>query len=625
MMQKKFSDYVRVAAATPKIEVANCAYNADRIIELMKRAHAEGVHLLCLPELCITGATCGDLFLQSTLINSTKAALAKIVAASQSTDMVVVVGLPLAHKGRLYNVAAVLSQGKILGYVPKTNVSKPFVKLSESCWREEDGAALSPDMIFTCESSPNFKFAVEIGTDLFMPIPPSTRYVMNGANIVVNIAATSEFVGKPDFRRSVVSAQSARLECGYVYANAGHGESTTDTVFGGHSIIAENGTILQEAQPFGNGWAVSEIDLAALAHARQIDVPTVKPEEYVKFTFPAVDILLSCETLTRRIDPLPFAKGAEEALAIQTAGLVKRLSHTNSIAVIGISGGLDSCLALLVTVRAYELLGKPVSEIIAVTMPCFGTTAHTKNNAHRLCEALGAHCREIDITASVTQHLKDINHPPDKHDIVFENAQARMRTYVLMDLANQVNGLVVGTGSLSELALGWATYNGDHMSMYAVNAGVPKTLVRHTVEHIADISDDVDLKKVLNSILATKVSPELLPAHNNGEISQVTEDLVGPYELHDFFIYHTLRFCRRPKAIFHLAQLAFGGKYTPEEILHWQRTFYRRFFSQQFKRSCMPDGPQVVEISLSPRGGFQMPSDASADAWLRELDEINWS
>ena len=625
-MQRNFDDYIRVAAATPKIEVANCDYNADRIIELMKRAQAERVHLLCLPELCITGATCGDLFLQPTLIKSAKEALFKIVEASEAmdTDMVTVVGLPLEHEGRLYNAAAVILRGYILGYVPKTNVSKPFLELPEYIVHD-DGIPYATNVLFNCIEAKNFKFAIEIGTDLLMPIPPSTRHVMKGANIIVNIAATSEFVGKQDFRRNIVTAHSARLGCGYIYANAGYGESTTDAVFAGHSIIAENGVVLQESPPFGDGWIVTEIDLAALAHARKMGLPPVKMEAYSYLPFSAPFMQAArCKTLTRKIDPLPFAKGAEEALAIQAAGLAKRIAHTNSTAVIGISGGLDSCLALLVTVRAYQLLGRPISEIVAVTLPCFGTTSHTKNNAHRLCEALGVHCREIDITASVSQHLKDINHPLDKHDIVFENAQARMRTYVLMDLANQANGLVIGTGSLSELALGWATYNGDHMSMYAVNAGVPKTLVRHMVEHIADTGDDVDLKKVLNSILATKVSPELLPAQN-GEISQITEDLVGPYVLHDFFIYHTLRFCRRPRAIFYLAQLAFDGKYSAKEILHWQKIFYRRFFSQQFKRSCLPDGPQVVEVSLSPRSGFQIPSDASGEAWLRELDEINLS
>jgi len=623
-MRNSFDHYVRVAAATPKIEVANCTYNADRIIELMQKARAQGVHLLCLPELCITGSTCGGLFLQPTLINGAKEALHKLVEVSKDMDMAVVVGLPLEDVGKLYNVAAVFSRGQILGYVPKTDISKPFVKLLSNTWHERR-FPFATDMLFYCEHAYNFAFAVEIGTDLLMPIPPSTRHARHDVNIIVNIAATSEFVNKPNFRRSMVAGQSARLGCGYIYANAGYGESTTDVVFGGHNIIAENGIILQESPPFGDGWAVSEIDITALVHDRRKKASIVKADDYFALSFSVA--CPTCEMLTRKIDPLPFIKGkecAEEALAIQAAGLAKRIEHTNSTAVIGVSGGLDSCLALLVTVRAYELLSKPVSEIIAVTMPGFGTTSHTKYNAHRLCEALGVQCREIDITASVTQHLKDIDHPLDKHDIVFENAQARMRTYVLMDLANQVNGLVVGTGSLSELALGWATYNGDHMSMYAVNAGVPKTLVRHIVDHIADTSDDVDLKKVLNSILATKVSPELLPAQH-GEISQVTEDLVGPYELHDFFIYHTLRFCRKPKATFHLAQHAFDGKYSAEEILHWQKTFYNRFFSQQFKRSCLPDGPQVVEVSLSPRAGFQMPSDASAQAWLRELDAIRLS
>ena len=616
-----YDDFIRVAAATPKIKVADCNHNADRIIELMTRAKTEKVHLLCLPELCITGSTCGDLFLHPTLVNSAKIALQKIVDASVNMDMFIVVGLPLTHQDKLYNVAAVIENGRIHGYVPKTNVSKPFSPPPKYHWHTDESTIMTDTLFDDGKYLPKFKFAVEIGTDLLLPVPPSTRHSLGGANIIVNIAATSEHIGKPNFRRNVVATQSGRLACAYIYANAGQGESTTDTVLGGHNLIAENGTILAESPPFGDGWAMSEIDIAALAHDRQMKIPNEKPEGYPISTSIFDQPAIYCETLTRKINPHPFTHGAEESLAIQSAGLAKRLSHTNGTAVIGISGGLDSCLALLVTAKTYGLLGRPVSDIIAVTMPGFGTTSHTKNNALALCAALGIPCREIDIAASVTQHLKDIDQPPDKHDVVYENAQARMRTLVLMDLANQVNGLVIGTGSLSELALGWATYNGDHMSMYAVNAGVPKTLVRHIVEHIAATTENDALKKVLDSILATKVSPELLPTQN-GEISQVTEDLVGPYELHDFFIYHTLRFGRTPKGTFHLAKLAFDGKYTAGEILHWQKTFIRRFFSQQFKRSCLPDGPQVVEVSLSPRTGLHMPSDASAEAWLRELDGV---
>jgi len=633
-MRKIFDEYICVAAVTPKIKVANCVYNAKIIAGIMEEAKAKQVKLLCLPELCITGSTCGDLFFQPALIDSAKMALDKLVEYSRGKDMIVVAGLPIAHMGKLYNVAAVFSQGQILGFVPKTNVSGPFSApckqrgMETISWYGSD-IPFGTDILFANKNISDFTFAVEIGTDLLAPIPPSTRHALSGAVIIVNPAATPEFADKSALRRTVVTSQSLRLMCGYVYANAGCGESTTDAIFGGHNIVTENGVILQESLPFGNeGWAVTEIDLEALVHDRKKNIAFYSnPDNYITIPF-SLDTADE-KKLMRKIDPLPFIKcEAEEALAIQAAGLAKRIEHTDSCAVIGVSGGLDSCLALLVTVRAYRMLGKPVSEIVAVTMPCFGTTSHTKNNAHSLCEAFGIPCREIDITASVTQHLKDIDHPQDKFDVVFENAQARMRTYVLMDLANQVNGLVIGTGSLSELALGWATYNGDHMSMYAVNAGVPKTLVRLLVQHTAENPDKflkgqspIKLKYVLDSILATKVSPELLPAHND-EITQITEELVGPYELHDFFIYHTLRFSRRPKTVLNLAKLAFVGKYTGDEILHWLKTFYRRFFSQQFKRNCLPDAPQVVEISLSPRGGFQMPSDAMVDVWLQELPTL---
>ncbi|MCL2286191.1 MAG: NAD(+) synthase [Firmicutes bacterium] len=622
MQTKIFDKYVRAAAATPVIQVANCSYNVKNICGLIEKAQEQKMHLLCLPELCITGSTCGDLFLQPTLINSAKEALAVLVDFCKGKDVIVAVGLPLEYDGKLYNVAAIILDGQILGFVPKSCISQHFSSLSHTKTVNWHGMEIpfGTDILFTCKNMPDFTFAVEIGTDLLAPIPPGTRHAMAGAAIILNLAATHEFVGKPAFRRSVVSSQSLRQTCGYVYANAGHGESTTDLVFGGHNVIAENGQILQESPPFGDGWAVSEIDLELLAYDRkELPVSGTAQPSHLCVTFLA-DI--GCENLTRKINPLPFvrdAEGAEEALTIQAAALAKRISHTNGAAVIGISGGLDSCLALLVTVRAYAFLGKPVSEITAVTMPGFGTTTHTKSNSLRLCKALGIRCREIDIRASVALHLEDINHPQGVYDIVFENAQARMRTYVLMDLANQVNGFVIGTGSLSELALGWATYNGDHMSMYAVNAGVPKTLVRCLVEHAAENSQCEELKTVLNSILATKVSPELLPAEND-QITQITEDLVGPYELHDFFIYHLLRWGRGPKSIFNLAKLAFDGKYAPPEISHWQKIFYRRFFSQQFKRNCLPDGPQVVDISLSPRAGLQMPSDACVDAWLNEAE-----
>jgi len=609
---------IKVAAATPKIQVADCDYNADRILELMSRARDNGVQLLCLPELCITGSTCGDLFWQPVLIDSAKAALQKLVDASRDMNMVVVAGLPLEYDEKLYSFAAVFSRGQILGFVPKTIAYDHFDAYR---WQEKltfrfngKDIPMGVDMLF--EISPGIKLGVRV--DEYQSVAD--------ANIVAAITATQERVELAHRRRRMAKTHSCT--CGYIRANAGYGESTTDKVFSGHNIIAHSGEILCESPPFGSGWAIAEIEVATgysrqpqVAGATTTDNPGQLPVQ-------------------SNHDPHPFisaCKKPAEALNIQAAALAKRLQHTNSqTAVIGISGGLDSCLALLVTVRAFAIVGKPLAEITAVTLPCFGTTAQTKSNAHALCNALGVACREIDITASVTTHLQEINHPISKHDTVYENAQARMRTMVLMNLANQQNGIVIGTGSLSELALGWATYNGDHMSMYAVNVGVPKTLVRHLVEYVAEnpaerlfipsslahfmeqgfypTQNYNELKKVLKSILATKVTPELLPTPQN------TEDLIGSYELHDFFIYHTLMRNRSPEEIFAQAKIAFHGKYPAEEILCRLKTFYTRFFSQQFKRNCLPDGPQVVGISLSPRSGFKMPSDASAAAWLARLD-----
>ena len=607
---------IRIAAATPKIKVANCNHNTALIIELMKKADAQQVQLLCLPALCITGATCGDLFLQPTLINAAHAALNKLVESSKNMNMVIIVGLPTKNCDALHNSTAVLSKGEILSIA-------------------EDGAQLP----VVCENIRGATFAVLLG---------NAEYSAGIPQIFVNPSAKNEVVGG----FSKIDA-AKHLSCGgtYVQACAGLGESTTDMVFAGRNIIAQDGEILAESPPFGDGWAVADVGLcesdeqlsldkgharvspviAGLTRNLQVESPrldcTCANSEKLGFANSAIKIAGQARNdksnCADKINdsPHPFISlctDPEHALQIQTAGLATRLSHTNGTAVIGISGGLDSCLALLVTARAYRSIGRPVSDIVAVTLPCYGTTTHTKNNAHALCAALGIPCREIDITASVALHLQDIGHPPGQFDVVFENAQARMRTMVLMNIANQVNGLVIGTGSLSELALGWATYNGDHMSMYAVNAGVPKTLVRHLVEHVAKTST-AQLKKVLESILATKVSPELLPAPD-GEIVQITEELVGPYELHDFFIYHALVAHRPPKEILSLATVAFAGKYPHDVILHWLRTFYRRFFSQQFKRNCLPDSPQVVPLSFSPRVGLHMPSDACAELWLAELE-----
>ena len=643
-----FEGYIRVAAATPIIRIADCSYNAAQILELIKKADREQVHILCLPELCITGYTCGDLFLQDTLLDSAKAALRFLIKESEGYNVLVMAGLPLVQNGKLYNVAAVFCSGQLLGFVPKTHIPNDrdfnetrhftaasiHMKYTQYIVFDNREYIFDTRLLFQCEDMPEFSVAVEICEDLWSPCPPSAHHAMAGALVIANLSASPEMIGKAAYRRSSISGQSGRLMCAYVYANAGYGESTTDMVFSGHNLICENGAILQEAPPFGNGWAVSEIDLLALSHDRRqkhtfssiIEGNNII-EGYVTIPF---SLDAQCASLHRFINPAPFIPQdkaerqvrCEEILNVQAAALAKRLDHTDSQSlVLGISGGLDSSLALLAVVKSCEVAGKPVSGSLAVTMPCFGTTERTKHNAHSLCEALGIPCREIDISQSVTQHLLDIEHPDDKEDIVFENAQARMRTLVLMDLANQQNGMVIGTGNLSELALGWATYNGDHMSMYGINSGIPKTLVRHIVKYVADTCDNARLSAVLLDILDTPVSPELL-SPKQGEIIQHTENLVGPYALHDFFLYHVVRWGRRPGTIFHLACAAFEEDYPSTVILKWLNVFYRRFFTQQFKRSCLPDGPKIGSVSFSPRGAWKVPSDAVCSAWVEELEGL---
>jgi NAD+ synthase (glutamine-hydrolysing) len=631
-----FEGYVRVAAATPEIRAADCKYNASQIIRLMERASREGVGLLCLPELCIAGYTCGDLFLQKTLLTQAREALRLLVEESAGRQLLVAAGLPLAHQGKLFNVAAVFGQGRLLGFIPKSFIPNygEFYELrhftpapAETSMVPFEGRDIpfGVRLLFQCEEVPAFTVAAEICEDLWTPAPPSARHAMAGATVIVNLSASDETVSKPAYRRSLTAGQSARLVCGYVYADAGHGESSSDLVFSGHNLVCENGVVLAESRPFESGWAVSDMDVHALIHdRRRMNTFGACAEGYTTVPFA---LAAGLPALIRPIDPHPFVphdegeKGArcEDILSMQVAGLAQRLRHTGcKTAAVGISGGLDSCLALLVIARAYKKLDKPVADVLAVTMPCFGTTVRTKSNAHRLCQALGVTCREIDITGSVRLHLRDIGHSEENHDVVYENAQARVRTLVLMDLANQTQGLVVGTGDLSELALGWATYNGDHMSMYGVNAGVPKTLVRHIVRHVADTCGDPALAQVLLDILATPVSPELLPP-SQGDISQRTEQLVGPYELHDFFLYHTLRWGREPSAILALAEAAFAGVYPKDDIKGWLRVFYRRFFAQQFKRNCLPDGPKIGSVSLSPRGDWRMPSDGTGTAWLDDI------
>jgi NAD+ synthase (glutamine-hydrolysing) len=638
-----YEGFVKVAAATPEIRVADCEHNAARAMELMDRAASEGVSLLCLPELCLTGYTCGELFLQEVLQDGALRALRGLVEHSAGKNLVVVAGLPMRREGKLYNVAAVFGQGRLWGLVPKTHLPSygEFYEQRHFCPAPERGGAVrfygedtpfGAKLLFRCAGMEDFTFAVEICEDLWVPSPPSSGHAVAGATIIVNPSASDETIGKAAYRRALVSGQSGRLLCGYVYAGAGRGESTTDMVFAGHNIICENGELLAQSRLFDDGFVTSEIDIHAIAHDRA-RMTTFAPRGasaalHGGYEIVSFDIDARAGALSRRIDPLPFVPGDESArnercgeiLDMQTAGLAERLRHTGcSTAVVGVSGGLDSTLALLVTARAFERLGKPATDISAVTMPCFGTTDRTLGNARALCAAAGIPCREMDISDIVVRLLRGIGQPEDARDVTYENAQARARTLVLMSIANMRGGLVVGTGDLSELALGWATYNGDHMSMYGVNSGVPKTLIRHIVRYVADTSPG--LRDVLADILDTPVSPELLPPDKGG-ISQRTEEIVGPYELHDFFLYHTVRRARAPSSILALALMAFDGKYGRDEILCWMRVFYDRFFSQQFKRSCLPDGPKIGSVTLSPRGDWRMPSDASAALWRCELNEL---
>lgn len=633
--------FIKAAAATCEIRVADCAFNADSIQTAMQEACTGGAKLLVFPELCITGYTCGDLFLQQPLLETAERALLQVAEASRGMSMLCVVGLPLAYRSKLYNCAAVLCGGEILGIVPKSNIpnySEFYEQRHFTSAPAENGEIViqgrripfGTKLVFACESAADFVLGVEICEDLWVPHPPSATHVLAGATVIANLSASDEVIGKADYRRMLVSSQSARLICGYVYADAGYGESTSDLVFSGHDLICENGTILKESKLFGTGVHFSEIDVQKLASERRrtTTFPAGAAEGYQVVPF---DLDLQETKLTRPVARRPFvpdnaasrAQRCEEILAIQCEGLKKRIVHTGcKTIVVGISGGLDSCLALLVMERAMKQLGRPMEDIIAVTMPCFGTTKRTRSNAELLCEALGVTLRTIDIADAVKQHFKDIGQKEDCYDVVYENAQARERTQILMDVANQNGGLVIGTGDLSELALGWATYNGDHMSMYGVNASVPKTLVRHIVRYAADTAESKTLKNALCDILDTPVSPELLPAQQDGTISQKTEDIVGPYDLHDFFLYYMVRFGFSPEKIFRLCEYAFAEEFDRETILRWMKVFYRRFFSQQFKRSCLPDGPKVGTVTLSPRGDWRMPSDACAKIWLDESERL---
>ena len=633
--------FLKAAALSPALRVADCAYNVRQITEALHKAAARGVKLAVFPEFCLTGYTCGDLFLQRTLQTGALDALSALLAETQELDVVALVGLPLLVHGKLYNCAAVLCHGRILGLVPKTYLpnygefyeKRQFtpgsteVELTEVCGQQ---VPFGTSLLFRCRQMPSFVLGVEICEDLWSALPPSTFHALAGATVIANLSASDETVGKAEYRRALVSNQSARLLCGYLYASAGHGESTQDMVFAGHDLIAENGAILSENAPFDGGCAETEIDCQRMEAERARNTsfePAGEGYQTVEFDLEPVETVL-----TRWIDPAPFVPGdpkrraerCELILKMQADGLAKRLDHAHAkTAVIGISGGLDSCLALLVAVRAMKQLGRPARDVLAVTMPCFGTTKRTRSNAEILCDELQVSFKEIDIANTVRSHFADIGQDESVLDVTFENGQARVRTLELMDTANRTGGLVVGTGDLSELALGWATYNGDHMSMYGVNAGVPKTLVRHLVRYEADIAATDALRTVLLDILDTPVSPELLPA-KDGEIAQKTEDLVGPYELHDFYLYQVLRFGFGPAKIFRLAKAAFAGRPEyPDSVLYkWLRNFYWRFFAQQFKRSCLPDGPKVGSVTLSPRGDWRMPSDACAALWLAELEQL---
>lgn len=635
--------FVRVAAATPYIKVADCFYNAKNIIEDIKKAEKNKASIICFPELCITGYTCSDLFLQDSLLQDSKKALKHIVQETKDLNITCIVGMPIEFLGKLYNSAVCFYKGNILGIIPKTHIpnynefyekrhfnnlsdnAKYFLNLDEF----NNYSICFGKTIFKIENIKNFTFAIEICEDLWSVIPPSSNYAINGANIIFNLSASNEIAGKSIYRKELIKNQSARCICGYVYANAGQGESTTDLVFSGHNLIYENGRILNESIPFENNIIYSDIDLEYINSERRRNstFKTKQTDDYHIVSYNMENISFDID---KYIDPMPFVPKdkdkrdirCKEIIDIQAYGLKKRMEHIGiKNVIIGISGGLDSTHALIVINRTFELLGYDKKGIIAVTMPCFGTTDRTYNNAKKLCEIIGTTLLEINIKDAVLKHFDDINHNPNVHDVTYENSQARERTQILMDISNKYNGIVVGTGDLSELALGFATYNGDHMSMYGVNGSIPKTLIRYLIEYFAKNSNN-DLEHILMDILNTPVSPELLPPNENGNISQITEDIVGPYELHDFFLYNMVRHNYTPEKIYYLAKKAFNDTYDNKTILKWLEKFYIRFFTQQFKRSCLPDGAKVGSVSLSPRGDFRMPSDASFNEFLERIKKL---
>ena len=632
--------FVKVACATTDIKVGDTKFNSNNIIAQIKEAADNKAKLIVFPELSVTAYTCGDLFLQNSLIKSAESEILRIASQTKGCDIISVVGFPFVVNQTLYNCAAVINKGHIKGIVPKMSIpnysefyeARHFAKGIQNTVDVKIGDSIVPfgsKILFGAKNMADFILAVEICEDLWTVNPPSCAHALAGATIIANLSASNELIAKDEYRSMLVSSQSARLFSAYLYADAGYGESTTDVVFAGDNIIAENGTLLKRSKRFTNECVYTELDLERLVGERR---KTTTYENSMAEDYTVVEVEFNEEEteITRHIEKLPFVpadeekrvKRSEEILTIQSMGLKKRLQHAwAKTAVVGVSGGLDSTLALLVTVRAFDSLGLDRKNIMAITMPCFGTTSRTYNNSINFANSLGVTLKEINIKDAVNQHFKDIEQEPEKYDVTYENSQARERTQILMDIANKNNGIVVGTGDLSELALGWATYNGDHMSMYAVNASVPKTLIRYLVDYEAKRTENEMLKKTLQDILATPVSPELLPP-KDGEISQKTEHIVGPYELHDFFLYHLVRFASAPSKIFRLAKIAFNGVYDSEFILSWMKVFYKRFFQQQFKRSCLPDGPKVGSVALSPRGDWRMPSDASVNLWMSEIEKL---
>ncbi|MBQ9940434.1 MAG: NAD(+) synthase [Clostridia bacterium] len=625
--------FIKVCTFSPEIRVADCGFNSDRIIELLDFAEKAEAKIAVFPELSVTGYTCADLFLQETLINSALKSLETIVNATKKYDMVSVVGFPFDFCGKLYNCSAVILKGNILGIIPKNHLTS-----MEKRWFAHAPAKNSPVMIFgqkttfgnkqifRCDGMDSFSFGVEIGDDMYSPIPPSSFHAINGANIIINTGSSLCTAGKSHIRRNCIKELSRRLTCSYIYAESGPCESTSTGVYGGHNLICENGELLGESKPFSQNTLVCDIDVTAVNLLRKHKNFRIKPsDDYTCTTFKTT---LTDTLLERKYSKNPFLPDDEdkneicrEALEIQAMGLKKRLEHIHSdSAVIGISGGLDSTLALLVTVRAFDIMKKDRKNIIAVTMPCYGTGTRTKSNAVHLCEKLGVTLRTIDIKDAVSLHFRDIGHNPQNTNVVYENAQARERTQILMDIANAENALVIGTGDLSELALGFATFNGDHISMYGLNASLPKTLIRCVVTYCAENSD-LDTGAILTDIVNTPVSPELLPSENN-DISQKTEDIVGPYELHDFFIYYMIKFGFSPEKIYRMAKVTFGDEYPSDQILKSLKTLYNRFFAQQYKRSCLPDSPGVTEISFTPGIKWCMPSDAMGILWSETIDNI---